>query len=245
MSNYNNNFINVKLTPNTVYVYPVRRALQKAIDTNIDLFWGVLMDLGCGEMPYRQYLIDKNKKITKYIGVDVDYNQYHRSIKPDIIWNGETIDIENEEIDTVLATELFEHLPNIEITLREIKRVLSKEGILFFTVPFIWPLHETPYDEYRYTPFSLKRVLETVGFRNITIAPLGGYNAALAQMLSVWIVNHRNSIISSFKRIIFNNMERNILYFIINRLLKKDDELNANSYGENTMPIGFMGYAKK
>jgi SAM-dependent methyltransferase len=245
MSKYNDNFINVKLTPKTLYIYSVRRALQKAIDMNIDLFWGILLDLGCGEMPYRQYLLDMNKNITKYIGVDVRYNQYHHSVKPDIIWNGETIDIENEEINTVIATELFEHLSNIEVVLREIKRVLSENGILFFTVPFIWPLHETPYDEYRYTPFSLQRILKTAGFRNLTITPLGGYNAALAQMISIWIVNYRNTITSSFKRKLFNKIEKDILYFIIKRLLKKDEELWHGGYGENTMPTGFVGYAKK
>jgi len=245
MPHYNDNFIDVKLTPKTVYFYTVRRAIQKAIDQHLDLFWGSLMDLGCGEMPYRQYLIDKNKKITKYIGVDLDSSQYHSLIRPDIVWDGKTINVKDSEFNTAIAIELFEHLPNIEATLREIRRILSGDGVLFFTVPFVWPLHETPSDEYRYTPYSLKRNLVEAGFRDVAIAPLGGWNAALAQMLGIWIYNYRKSINSQLKRILFNKIETSILYFIIRRSLGKDSKANSCNYGENTMPIGFYGCAWK
>jgi SAM-dependent methyltransferase len=245
LENYDENFINMKLSPDTIYVYTVRKLLQKAVDRNINKFKGILVDLGCGEMPYKQYILDKNKNITKYIGIDVDCNKYHQSIKPDLIWDGKKIELEDGEINTVIATELFEHLSNIEIVLEDIYRVLAKDGGLFFTVPFIWPLHETPHDEYRYTPYSLKRILEKAGFNDISITPLGGYNASLAQMLGIWIYNHRNKLNSIFKKRLFEKFEKCVLYPIIKKLLKKDSTLSTDSYGENSMPTGFYGYAKK
>lgn len=245
MTKYNENFIDIKLSSNTVFVYSVRRLLQKAVDKSLNLFSGTLLDLGCGEMPYKQYLLDKNKKITKYIGMDIDYNQHHQCVKPDIFWDGETIELENETIDTMIATELFEHVPNIEKVLVEIKRVLAKDGLLFFTVPFIWPLHETPYDEYRYTPYSLKRILQKTGFRDIVILPLGGHNASLAQMLCIWIANNRLKTLAPLQRRLFEKFEKYILYPIIKKLLKGDENLNLTSYEENTMSPGFYGYAEK
>lgn len=245
MLKYNTNFINIKLFKETVYVYSVRRIIQKAIDKNLNLFHGVLLDLGCGEMPYRQYILDKNISIIKYIGMDIDYSEYHQSIKPDLYWNGKDIPLKNNEVNTIIATELFEHIHNIENVLGEIFRVLSNEGLLFFTIPFVWPLHETPNDQYRYTPYSLKRIFEKSGFVDIKIIPLGGYNASLAQMLCIWIYNYRNEDKSCFKKILFEKIEKYILYPIIKKLLKKDDNLNVNTYGENTMPTGFYGYAKK
>lgn len=245
MPKYNPNFINIKLSQDTVFVYSVRKALQKAIDKNIHLFRGTLLDLGCGEMPYRQYLLDKNKNITKYIGVDIDSNGYHQSVKPDLFWDGKKIGMGDDTVDTIIATELFEHIANIEEVLSEIRRVLSTGGLLFFTVPFVWPLHETPYDEYRYTPYSLKRILTKSGFRDIVVAPLGGYNAALAQMIGIWITNNRGKSLTPLRRKLSEKFEKYILYPVIEKLLKRDAKLNIKTYGENTMPTGFYAYAKK
>ncbi|HLP47644.1 MAG TPA: glycosyltransferase [Candidatus Kapabacteria bacterium] len=242
---YDPNFINIKLSPQTVFVYSVRKALQKAIDRNMHFFRGILLDLGCGEMPYRQYLLEKNKNITKYIGVDIDSNQYHQSVKPDLFWDGKKIDLINDSVETVMATELFEHISNIEEILAEIRRVLSVNGLLFFTVPFVWPLHETPYDEFRYTPYSLQRILTKSGFRDIVIEPLGGYNASLAQMLGIWITNNRGKSLTPLRRKMSEKFEKYILYPVIENLLKRDAKLNIKTYGENTMPTGFYGYAKK
>jgi SAM-dependent methyltransferase len=245
MKKYNEDFINIKLSSETVYVYSVRKLLQKALDRNIDLFHGVLLDLGCGEMPYRQYLLDNNKKITKYIGMDIDYSQYHQSVKPDLFWDGKKINLGNEKADTVIATELFEHIGNIGEVLAEIHRVLSGKGQLFLTVPFIWPLHETPHDEYRYTPYSLERFLVKAGFKDIIIAPLGGYNASLAQMLCIWLANNHKKSLTPFRRKLSEKFEKYILYPVIENLLRRDAKLNIKTYGENTMSTGFYGYAKK
>jgi hypothetical protein len=54
-------------------------------------------------------------------------------------------------------------------------------------VPFLWPLHDVPYDEYRYTPFSLERHLRNVGFDDIAIGAHGGWDASLAQMIALWV----------------------------------------------------------
>lgn len=245
MSKYDQNFIDIRLSQSTAYVYSVRRLLQKAIDKKMDLFHGVLLDLGCGEMPYKQYLLDKNKKITKYMGIDVDNSKYHQSKKPDLVWDGKKIGLGDVSVDTVIATELFEHLNNLGQVLGEINRVLNDDGILFFTVPFIWPLHEVPNDQYRYTPYSLKEALESAGFKEVVIVPLGGYNAALAQMICIWVVNRRNESHSRFKRKMFEMIEKYMVYPVIKMLLRNDDKLNVNAYGENTMPTGFYGHAKK
>lgn len=246
MKRYNENFIDIKLTLNTVFVYSVRKSLQKSLDKCLNLFGGVLLDLGCGEMPYRQYLFDKNNKITKYIGVDIVSSEYHGFVKPDLIWDGKKIPVNDSMINTVIATELFEHIPNINNVLLEINRVLAKDGLLFFTIPFVWPLHEVPHDEYRYTPYSIEKKLRDASFREIVIKPLGDYNASLAQMMCIWVNNYRSSRNSSYMRNLFFKIILKMLVFpIIRILLKKDEKLNNQEYGENTMPTGFYGYAKK
>ena len=85
-----------------------------------------------------------------------------------------------------MATEVLEHCPEPQVIINEVYRVLEDKAVFFMTVPFIWNLHEVPYDEYRYTPFALKRLLQNAGFRQIDIKAHGGWNASLALMLAMW-----------------------------------------------------------
>ncbi|MDD2542615.1 MAG: methyltransferase domain-containing protein [Desulfuromonadaceae bacterium] len=147
---------------------------------------GVLLDVGCGEMPYKS-LILSCPGITDYIGLDIENPHYQAKSKPDMYWDGASIPLPESSIDCAIATELFEHVPNLEATLTEIKRVLKPGGKLFFTVPFLWPLHDMPQDEYRYTPFALKRMLLNAGYTGIDITALGGWDASLAQMIGLWV----------------------------------------------------------
>jgi ubiquinone/menaquinone biosynthesis C-methylase UbiE len=242
---YDSNFINIPLKHDTAFVYTVRKSLQSAINSSMHLFKGTLADLGCGEMPYREYLLDKNKTIKTYIGIDLKNSAYHNKVKPDRYWNGRKIPLKTNSCDTVIATELFEHMSNIEEVLREIRRVLKKDGLLFFTVPFVWPLHETPHDEYRYTPYSLQRHLTNTGFRNIIMRQLGGYEASLAQMLGIWVCYKRSTFNSRIMKKMFGIFEKYIMYPIIKYLLKHDGETGNGNFGENSMPTGFYAYANK
>jgi SAM-dependent methyltransferase len=71
--------------------------------------------------------------------------------------------------------------------LGEIHRVLKPEGFLFVTVPFLWPLHEVPYDWQRLTPFALDQLLRDAGFKMIKIQALGGWDSSLAQCLGLYL----------------------------------------------------------
>jgi ubiquinone/menaquinone biosynthesis C-methylase UbiE len=235
--NYDKFFINIKLNKNTLLVYTVRKYLQKSLDKNINKFRGVLVDLGCGEQPYKQYILDNNPNVKKYICVDINFNTIHQSVKPDIYWDGKKIPIKSNTVDTVISTEFFEHISNIEVVLKEIHRILKKGGVLFFTVPFIWPLHEVPYDQYRYTPYSLTRHFNNSKFLKIEILPMSGHNAALAQMLCIWLYK---------SQILQNNSFINLFFFLlINKLIQKDESITFNEYSNNSIPIGFYGVVYK
>jgi SAM-dependent methyltransferase len=107
--------------------------------------------------------------------------------KPDLEWDGKAIPLDSDSVECALATEVFEHCAEPQIVLQEIARVLKPKGILFFTVPFLWPLHDSPHDEYRYTPFSMERHLRSAGFTELTMRALGGWDASLAQMIALWV----------------------------------------------------------
>jgi hypothetical protein len=61
--------------------------------------------------------------------------------------------------------------------------VLVPGGALWLTVPFVGPLHEQPYDFYRYTEFALEELLSAAGFVDIELKRLGGYFTALGALV--------------------------------------------------------------
>ncbi len=61
--------------------------------------------------------------------------------------------------DVVLLTEVLEHLHTPEKAIAEIRRVLKPGGLLLLTTRFVYPLHETPVDYFRYTPYGLRHLL--------------------------------------------------------------------------------------
>lgn len=229
-------FINLKMKTENMDNYFIRQSIKKFIDENINSFRGNLIDLGCGQMPYKDYILTNNKNINSYIGIDIINPIYQKQKLPDLYWDGKTIPLEDNSIDTLLALELFEHLPELHSVLKEVNRVLKPDGNLYFTVPFLWPLHDAPNDEFRYTPFSLKRILRNCYFDDIIIKATGGWNASLAQMLGLWL---RRSGLDEDSREKLTEQ----LWAFYKELIEKD--IIPEKFDNGPMVTGFSGVAKK
>ena len=231
------NFTGTKLTLDNMDNFFIRQSIFNAIKKKSPDFKGRLLDIGCGKMPYKKYIME-NSKVNEYVGLDIDDAlTYDPDIKPDAVWSGEEIPFEDSYFDTIFLTEVLEHCPDPSLLLKEALRVLKPQGIIFFTVPFLWPLHETPRDEYRFTPFSLERILRNSGFREIEISAGGGWHASLAQMLGLWI---KRAPLRNWQKYLFSP----IIKPIISILIKKDKKLD-NSVKEQQMFTNFYGTAKK
>lgn len=234
-------FTNISLHRDYLDLYYVRRSLLNAIKENMNRFHGSILDVGCGIMPYKELIVANNKNVTAYVGLDFENSIDHEYElgKPDLFWTGVVIPLENNSVDTVLATEFFEHCADPEKIMLEILRVLKPGGLLFITVPFLWNLHTVPHDEYRYTPYSLERHLKNANFVNIELKSLGGWDASLAQMLALW---HRQRPMRKFiKRILAY-----ILIPIIRKLINTDYKWKyKNRFGNGDMFTGLVATAIK
>lgn len=229
-------FLNIELNKHTLDTYIPRRAILSAVKEYTSSFSGALLDVGCGQMPYRKMILDNNPAITKYIGLDLQSSSVHDTSVADLHWDGTTIPLNDASVETAIATEVLEHSFDPDATLAEIFRVLKVGGIFFFTVPFIWPLHEVPYDAYRYTPFSLRKHLEKAGFTAVTIKSLGGWHASFAQMLSLWA---SQSKLTGYKKKLAIATAKKLVPYLLN-IDRKDD-----TFGHHSMPSGLYGIAKK
>jgi SAM-dependent methyltransferase len=164
----------------------IRRTILDAVRQVTPEFFGTVLDIGCGYKPYESLFLSPPSRATRYIGMDLADNVY-LGAGVDRVWDGSSIPLEDESVECAVATEFLEHCACPEVVLREIYRVLKPGGLLFLTVPFLYPLHEVPHDMYRYTPFSLHAKLDAAGFGDHRISALGGLDAAMAIMIGLWI----------------------------------------------------------
>ncbi|MDO9411047.1 MAG: class I SAM-dependent methyltransferase [Pseudolabrys sp.] len=165
-----------------------RRSIVDALTEHLPRLEGVVLDIGCGQKSYKPLLLSKRTRVTRYIGLDIKGSKHPDAADPpDLEWDGVNMPLESGSIDCAIATEMLHQCQRPEIVLAEAARVLKPEGTLFISVPFLWPVHDGPADQVRFTPFALERHLHDAGFQKIRIVALGGWDASLAQMLGLWV----------------------------------------------------------
>lgn len=171
---------------------------------------GRLLDLGAGSKPYeplyRSYFSDSTS-------VDVPHSDHDTSAVDVMAW-ADNLPFADRTFDCVISTEMLEHCPDPAAVMQEIFRVLAPGGRAFVTTPFLIPLHEMPYDFYRYTPSALRRLAEEAGLAVVTIAPRGSY-------VSVWMgvnlmpVNRSMSFLARRTRLPFNHPANPLLLLFV------------------------------
>ncbi|MBX3739036.1 MAG: glycosyltransferase [Candidatus Didemnitutus sp.] len=227
-------FTNPPLEINNVDLYWTRASILRAVREAAPQFHGVFLDIGCGVMPYREIIRQAAPKLTRYIGLDLEGSAIYRA-EVDLRWDGRRIPLEDASVDSAMLTEVLEHCPEPWVVLKEARRVLKPGGVLFFTVPYIWPLHDAPWDFFRYTPFALEKLLAEAGFADVKLQALGGWNASLAQMIGLWL---KRSPMTHDARL---KMAREL--WPLYQELVRTDQLPADPKAGNTMATGWTGVA--
>jgi SAM-dependent methyltransferase len=143
---------------------------------------GDFLDLGCGAMPYRPKVIPI---VATYDSLDIEARAPGVTILADVQAMPEVPD---SCYDTVLCSEVLEHIPRPEAALAEIHRVLRPGGRLLLSVPFLSRLHEEPHDYFRYTEHGLKDLLVRQGFVVEEVTPIASVCSFLGHQVSTVLV---------------------------------------------------------
>jgi SAM-dependent methyltransferase len=132
---------------------------------------GTLVDVGCGHAPlYEAY----RERVTDVLLVDWNHSAHENALVDVRCDLNEGIACGPASADTVLATDVLEHLHRPEVLFAESARILRPGGKLLIGVPFLYWIHEQPHDYHRYTEFRLRQLCAAHGFDIKSLEPIGG-----------------------------------------------------------------------
>jgi ubiquinone/menaquinone biosynthesis C-methylase UbiE len=179
-----------------------------------------LLDAGCGDQKYRHYCDHLNYSAQ-------DFGQYTTDTKRTLgniglggtsgykygpldyegnIWD---IDVISGRFDTVLCTEVLEHIPYPIETLQELSRVLKSGGTLILTAPSNCLRHMDPY--FYTSGFSdrwYEHILPECGFKIVSLVPVGDYYRWLAVEILRTIRSHKFSTFLLLPSLIYFSSKR-------------------------------------
>lgn len=142
---------------------------------------GRVLDAGAGDGPYRQQFAHAEYEAADFEAVPgKKYGGNH------YVCDLAAIPVEDDSYDTILFSQVLEHIPEPLAVLNELHRVLRPGGQIFASAPLFYEEHEQPFDFFRYTQFGLRRLFETAGFLDLRIDWLEGYLGTVSYELDVF-----------------------------------------------------------
>jgi SAM-dependent methyltransferase len=142
---------------------------------------GRLLDLGCGYVPLYDTYRDL---VSENVCIDWENTLHLNPYVDQLLDLTKVLPFESASFDTVLLTDVLEHIPEPLNLMHEIARILRPSGRLILGVPFLYGLHEAPHDYYRYSEFTLRRFCELSGLSIIDLERYGGLPEVLLDLIS-------------------------------------------------------------
>jgi len=193
---------------------------------------GKLLDLGCGKAPLYGLYKEHTKENVCVDWSSGPHGNDHLDLECDL---SKPLPFESNEFDTIILSDVLEHIPEPELLWSEMVRILNKDGVLIVNVPFTYWIHERPHDYYRYTQFALKRFVTNSDLALISLDSIGGSPEVFADFIAkhlqfVPLVGHP---LASFVQFI-------TALFIRTKLGNRISKASAEAY-----PLGYFLIARK
>jgi SAM-dependent methyltransferase len=170
---------------------------------------GVVLDLGCGESPFRDYF----NQAKKYIRIDC------YQVDAEVIL-GELLEIPlpDASVDVVFVSQALSDTAQIEKSLCEINRILKEGGQLLVFESMMYPEHDLPHDYFRIMPEGLRFMGENAGFSVHQLIYLGGLFTRFVLLWNTFLMGKLKSVKITAPLAISGIVLANIICFILDKL---------------------------
>mgnify|MGYP001268260128 CR=1 FL=1 len=129
-----------------------RVLLERRLSNDLLQCSGKALVIGAGHDPYNLMMKNASEIVTN----DIDPNLENI----DIVSPAENIPEDSATFDSIIAIEVFEHVKNLSLCIKECSRLLRQDGVLYFTMPVLFHIHPDPSDFRRLTKQGIKTYLE-------------------------------------------------------------------------------------
>ena len=136
---------------------------------------GKTADLGAGAAKYKPLILPH---ASGYVAFDIAPGP-----AIDVTGDIERTPFKDDEFDTIISTQVLEHVRRPWLVVEEMRRILKPGGIAFITAPFLVQHHGHPDDFFRYTTSGIASLFADRGFEIIESAGYGRTFGVLSEML--------------------------------------------------------------
>ena len=143
--------------------------------------------------------------------------------------------LQDGEFDTIILSDVLEHIPEPMGLWREMSRILAVGGKLLMNVPFYYPIHSAPHDYYRYTEHALRRFAEEAGFKVVLLKPMGG----TPEILGVFFAQHLKLIP------VFGGFFAMAVQYLAGSFVKTGIGKNLSEKTAKAVPLAYFMVAEK
>jgi SAM-dependent methyltransferase len=167
-----------------MYIYQIERELlNKQIKNASSYVSGAVLDVGAGNCDrYRHFF-----QYDKYVRMDIEKGE-----NVDVVGSADNIPFSENGFDSIVCTQVFEHLKYPEKATKEMHRVLKNGGFVIITVPQTGALHEEPHDYWRFTKYGVMELFERNGFELVEYSQRGGFFVVIAQTFIRYMLDQFN-----------------------------------------------------
>ncbi len=156
-----------------------RRAhLDDFLISHATAFRGDVLDIGGKKNNTRSRFTPPLETVQSWTVINID-----AAVQPDITASADNIPLKDQSADTILMTELLEHVPNPEAVLKESARLLKSGGQAYITMPFLNQVHADPHDYTRWTADHLREKITQSGLIVESLTPMGSTYAVIWDLL--------------------------------------------------------------
>jgi len=138
----------------------------------------------------KKYIGENNFSEKIIINIGSGITRFHEEIinldifpfeNVDLVTDATKFPIKDASVDMIITESTLEHIPNADLAIKEICRVVKPGGYVFASIPFVFPFHASPNDFMRLTEEGLKRRFDV--FEPVKIGMRGGPASALVTFL--------------------------------------------------------------
>lgn len=169
---------------------------------------------------------------TEYLAMDYPTTAQAYGCRPAVYGDAQRLPFGDGSLDAVLLLDVLEHVADPERALREIARVLKRDGQLVLRVPFLYPVHDAPHDHSRWTAYGHRALAQRAGFavaeelRSGAPAVTAGLLANLAMgqgLLAAWRQRSPAIVLGVLAPLLVPSI--NIAAWLLGKLLPRDDSM--------------------